>query len=355
MASSVQELILAAEAKQKQSPLSALADMINAGSAGYSRGVSQRKVAAEAQSEEADAEVKRQTILAKLIADKEAADRQQKLRQEMEQTLAVQNETGIRDSLGRTKTPGQPATPKDKVETTFKTDEKGNVTKEIKIIPPKPVETPNTLDEIMAEKVRNGEMTLEQAMNMKNKPPIDKSMQSAIAKSRVELAEANSLVTSVVPEIERVQKLNKNSYGGMAGAAVMKTKSALNTGEDDIKFKNTADVLNTMKAQVSRVLKSTFGGQLSDGERQYLNEVYGALDGMSQTERDIAMTNVASMLRSKIAGSKQKLSELSGEDMPSPAAPTSDVKKIRVKRLSDSKTGSINESDFDASKYERLP
>lgn len=352
MAASVQELLLAAQAKQKQHPLSALAEVINAGAAGYGRGVVQKKANADAESSLADAEVKRQTILSKLIADKHAADEQAKLRQEMEQTMTIQTETGIRDRLQGTKGAPQPATPRDKVETVFKTDEKGNISKEVKIIPPKPVETPNTLDEILAEDVRLGKRTMEEAMALKNKPPVDRSMQSAITKSKVEIADAKALVSAVIPEIERVQKLNKDSYGGLAGSAIMKTKSALNTGPDDIKFKNTSDVLNTMKAQVARVLKSTFGGQLSDGERQYLNEVYGALDGMSQTERDIAMTNVATMLRGKITGAESKLRELTGDEGDS--TPTTEVKKIRVKRK-DGKTGTINESDFDASKYERIP
>jgi hypothetical protein len=122
---------------------------------------------------------------------------------------------------------------------------------------------------------------------------------------------------SIINEIDRVQKLNSNSYGGYFGNLEMKAKSAFNMGQDDVKFKNTADVINTMQQQVARVLKSTFGGQLSDSEREYLNNVYGALPKLSQTERDIAMTNVKRMLSSKIPNQGQNTGSGPGNDLSS--------------------------------------
>lgn len=93
---------------------------------------------------------------------------------------------------------------------------------------------------------------------------------------------------------------------------MMKIKSGLNVGTNDPTFKNTADVVNTMQAQVARVLKSTFGGQLSDDERKYLNKVYGALPSMSPTERNIAMTNVKTMLVSKRDAMRARMGGSSG-------------------------------------------
>lgn len=161
------------------------------------------------------------------------------------------------------------------------------------------------------------------------KPPApDRSMDREIVKAKVSLAKTKPFVTSTVSEIERVEKLNKDSYGGAAGSLQMKTMSALNLGANDPKFQNTSDVVNTMQAQVARVLKSTFGGQLSDGERAYLNEVYGALPKLSQTERGIAMKNVKTMLRSKLEGEQQTLSELQGDSGMSEPAPMESVPDV---------------------------
>jgi hypothetical protein len=147
-------------------------------------------------------------------------------------------------------------------------------------------------------------------------PPVDpyaRALAGERAKAAGELAETRPMVSDAVSEITRVKELNKDSYGGAIGAVTQKAKSLLNMGEDDPKFQNTADVVNTMQAQVARVLKSTFGGQLSDGERAYLNEVYGALPNMSQTERDVAMRNVSGMLESRLRQASGKFSELSGK------------------------------------------
>ena len=179
-------------------------------------------------------------------------------------------------------------------------------------------------------------------------------MNTAITKAKVDLAETKPMVDLVTSEIDRVQELNKNSYGGMIGGLTMKAKSAMNTGADDVKFKNTADVLNTMQAQVAKVLKSTFGGQLSDGERLYLNQVYGALPNMSQTERDIAMTNVKTMLTGRLRSSESKLQELNGQAGIDSPPPPSATDKIKVIRISDKQGGTINASDYDPAKYEKV-
>lgn len=141
-----------------------------------------------------------------------------------------------------------------------------------------------------------------------NPPGAAKTLQ---AKGQV--AEDQATLDSIFSEIDRVQKLNEDAYGGVGGAAIMKVKSALNLGTNDIKFKNTADIVNTLQGQVARVLKSTFGGQLSDDERKYLNNVYGALPQLSNVERDIAMTNVKTMLQGKLAGSSAKYSAMSNK------------------------------------------
>lgn len=101
-----------------------------------------------------------------------------------------------------------------------------------------------------------------------------------------------------VSEIDRISPLNEKSSGGMFGALRQKGMSAMNM--EDEQFRNTADVINSLKGLVARVLKSTFGGQLSDSERDYLNSIYGAAEKYNVAERRIAMTNVKRMLQNKI-------------------------------------------------------
>jgi len=139
--------------------------------------------------------------------------------------------------------------------------------------------------------------------------------QKASVKSSSKLAEAKAIEGEVVPEIKRVIELNKNSRGGIAGSASQRIRSGLNIGQDE-EFKNTADVINTMKGMVAKVLKSTFGGQLSDGERAYLNEVYGAVDSYSPTEREIAMNNVIRTISSKTREASSVNSNISGAQVP---------------------------------------
>ena len=142
---------------------------------------------------------------------------------------------------------------------------------------------------------------------------IDPFMKREISKAKVGLADVRGVVDSAIGEIDRVQELNKNSYGGKWGQAQMAMRSGTNLGTENEKFKNTADILNTMQSQVAKVLKSTFGAQLSDGEREYLNGIYGALPNLSQVERDIAMTNVKAMLQAKVDGAQSKVDELLSE------------------------------------------
>jgi hypothetical protein len=169
------------------------------------------------------------------------------------------------------------------------------------------------------------------------KPPIDFGAQTeareeakARVKSKTELATIRPVVESAMKEISRVQELNKDTYGGAAGGLAMKAKSALNIG-DDAKFRNTSDVINTMQAQVAGMLKATFGGQLSDSERLYLNQVYGALPNMSQTERDVAMTNVKTMIGNKLSSAESKYGELSGGLKPLPTGNGNGKPKAIVK------------------------
>jgi hypothetical protein len=149
-------------------------------------------------------------------------------------------------------------------------------------------------------------------------PPVNRAMQSAMAKAQANLAETNSFVKTEIPTLIEMKKLNANSYGGFGGDIAFKTKSALNMGQDDPKFQNTAMVINTMQGMVAKILKSTFGGQLSEGEREYLNKVMGALPKLSQVERDIAIDRVIRTIQENAAKAQSKYEELQGYGLEQP-------------------------------------
>jgi hypothetical protein len=111
-------------------------------------------------------------------------------------------------------------------------------------------------------------------------------------KAAGESAEAKSIADTAIAELNRIRPLNDESRGGLLGRVAQRAESAIDPDKPSTKFTNTSDVINSLKGMVVSVLKSTFGGQLSDGEREYLNEVYGAVEGMSRAERKIAIDGV---------------------------------------------------------------
>ena len=126
-----------------------------------------------------------------------------------------------------------------------------------------------------------------------------------------EIADARSIGKTSIAELNRILPLNDESSGGVIGGLRQKGMSAINI--EDEKFRNTADVINSARSMVAKVLKSTFGGQLSDGEREYLNSVYGAMPNLSIAERRIALTNVKRMFENKIQEKENKYLEITGE------------------------------------------
>jgi hypothetical protein len=141
----------------------------------------------------------------------------------------------------------------------------------------------------------------------------EKERAKASIKAQAELGEMTALTKSAITSLDRALDLNKNSYGGLGGKVIMRTKSATNIGTNDTKFRNTAEIINTMKSQVIKDLKRTFGAQLSDAERDYLDTVYGAIEGMSQIERDVAIKNVKKMFLDKANAARAKKQALTNE------------------------------------------
>lgn len=144
------------------------------------------------------------------------------------------------------------------------------------------------------------------------KPTVLPQPSAPSAKAEGESAEAAITSDQVVSEMDRILPLNANSRGGFFGKVAQRAESAIDPDKPSEKFNNTADVINSLKSIVAKTLKSTFGGQLSDSERAYLNEVYGAVEGMSRKEREIAINGVKKTVLNASQRAAGKASAVSG-------------------------------------------
>lgn len=120
-------------------------------------------------------------------------------------------------------------------------------------------------------------------------------------KAKAEYFDAKAFAPGAVKILDKLRVLNKNSYGTAVGGFQYKLSEKTGIGDETTKFKNTAEVVNQLRQMVSKVLKATFGGQLSDGERAYLDKVYGASEDFTKSQRDIAIRNVKRMFVEKLA------------------------------------------------------
>ena len=311
---SVEELLMAARANR--SPFQSLAE-------GLLQGVGQAQQGA----------LERAKTLMAMDQARQEMEQQAEMRKQIKAKLASQQEAGITQAHAAVGAKNQPL-PQQKLQEEISQDEKGRYSSKFKLVDTAPEKQEFEPKEYTDAEGRNriGRWnkttgTLEQSTadafaKVATGVP-DKSMERAITKAKVDLAKTRPMVDSVTAEIERVEKLNENSFGGLGGSMAMKAARTTGIGADSEKFKNTSDVVNTMQSQVAKVLKSTFGGQLSDGEREYLNGVYGALPSLTRSERAIAMKNVKSMLKAKLEGDDSTLNELL-QDAGLPPNPTSD-------------------------------
>lgn len=128
----VQELLLAAKAKQPEHPLSMLADLINAAGTGYKEGSDIRNVRSES-------DYRRSEIAKNLV---EQHLKQQQLDQEVQngqmirnfiaQTLGIKDEQALRQGVAATGAPPTPVKPSDKFDVELGLDEQGKGSIKIK-------------------------------------------------------------------------------------------------------------------------------------------------------------------------------------------------------------------------------
>jgi len=145
-----------------------------------------------------------------------------------------------------------------------------------------------------------------------------KKLNQAISKARDEFTSTKAGAETKIPEFEKLKELNKGARGGFMGSVAQKAQSMANVGEDSPEFMATATVINGLKSFVAENLKKMFGAQLSDEEREYMQEVYGAVESMSVAEREIAIDNIIKIMRNKAKEAELRyrtLNELVGDDI----------------------------------------
>lgn len=301
---SVQELLLAAEAKKSKSPI---VQLLESGLTGYDQGRQDRSFNVD--------------VATKLL-------QQQQLKSEIEQNAEItrlikskmmgQEESSIRNGLNSSTVTPKPIMSNDKMKVKLGIsggksvvsieEEPNSKMTQFKYVDPSGKERLGLISD-----TGQRTMTPNDPYTAGEKPTIDKSMQSAITKSKLELATLRPNVESVVSEIKRAKELNKNSYGGYAGLLQMKVRSGANIGTNDEKFKNTSELTNILKQQVVKMLRPTFGAQFTENEGNFLKQIYGAAEHLSPTEREIAMDTVMRMAEESVKAKESTYNEMIGQ------------------------------------------
>jgi hypothetical protein len=101
-------------------------------------------------------------------------------------------------------------------------------------------------------------------------------------------------------QLDEVKKLNDNSYSGTLENAKLLIPRLTGKGASNQEFQNTVNVVNKLKNYVIKSLRSSFGGQITEGEREYLNGLFGATEKGTKEERAIAISNIQEFLNMKL-------------------------------------------------------
>jgi hypothetical protein len=285
---SVAELIMAAQARQKPGLGSMLAQLINAGSTGYSEGIGLSKTKAET-------DASRLKIVSELIAaqNEQAAQekaKQDQMRAELQATLGVKAEQDLRNRLAGVEGPMQQPTPTGKVEKLFTTNEKGNIKSEVKIIPFKSSEPPpgyRTSSNGNLEFIPGG--PADPSVKTTTKPPqgfrwtsdgnlepipggpTDIKAQQQLEKENVAIASQKEKANLIIGKIdEALGQVNSLSAGvgsylkNIPSSQAMNLSGTLDTINSLLGFEQLGEMKNQTRTGASGL------GQLSDREMQLL-------------------------------------------------------------------------------------
>src|SRR3990167_4611215 len=139
-----------------------------------------------------------------------------------------------------------------------------------------------------------------------NVPPLKTatSEEKEEAKRAIKAKEAYLQATSgyqpTMDMIAKMKDLNKEAYSGKLEEFFKGGATKLFDLKPSKEFTNTETIKNKMMTEVVGKIKKAFGGQLSEGEREYMNRVQGAAEGMTKTEREIALDNMADIVNNKM-------------------------------------------------------
>lgn len=105
---------------------------------------------------------------------------------------------------------------------------------------------------------------------------------------------------SITSQLSEVEALNMGARSGKLANLKTQATDLTGIGAGSAEYQSTKDVGNQLKGMVVKVIKSQFGAQLSDAEREYMDKVYGAAESMTRQERAIAIKNIRKMTDSKL-------------------------------------------------------
>lgn len=367
----VQELILAAQAKQKPGLGSQIAQLINAASSGYDEGTKLANVKSE--TDVRRAEVLKQIIAAKQMQDE--LDAQAELRRQFEEKLRVTAEQNLRGKQADVAAPEAPTKPAAKFQEEWKQDEKGRVSRIIKEVTSPDSQKVDTIiyrnaagENRIGKKGANGEvvqspsdplapsqpkeqLSFAEQLDARDKAKLAREKPKAAGSLKETLREYDNMIREA-EEIKKDQALPSatglDSFRGkIPGTDAKRVHARMQT----LKAKTLLNVLGSLK-QLSATGASGFGA-LSEVEGEQIRNSVSTLD-LGQQEQDVK--DSLDRFVSEMQQRKQTLENTfndtyGGADGTETPAPS---EKIKVKRLSDGQTGTINASDFDPAKYERL-
>lgn len=373
---SVQELILAATAKQKKSPLSMLADAINAGSAGYSEGIGLRKTMSEANENNAQADLYRRQMAAQIIqAEQERIQNEENMRSELTFKIGAAAEQDLRNRQKGIEGPMQKPTPQGKVEETLSFED-GKSKRTVKLVPfdtPKPMEIPNSVEEALTAEYNAGRMTLQELLDAKQKISGGSFILGGTGADGKPIFYGSKDPTKVVtgevpgggilyPKTPSDSQQNASLFGKRAAEANQQLDELLKGGLDPTSVSTGGQTYLPNIAQsagmqqfeqakrnfMAAILRKESGALISkdemiEGGKQYFPQVGDKPEVLKQKEinRQSAIDGINKMAGPMASGATS-----------STTAPTTPI-KIKVIRISDGQSGTINESDFDSTKYRR--
>lgn len=343
---SVQELIQAAQARQKPSPFSQLAQLINAGSEGYTKGLAIRKAnmdMANTQSE-IDArkstaglneEVKRAELMKTLIEQQQIEQQmqaQEEMRKQIESQMGMNSERDLRNRQSGVAPKPMPTTPVSKFEETITQDEKGQYSRVIKPITPK--EPVQKYDKVEYVDPVSNEKKIGRWNSVEGR--VETSPTDVLAENQKSRSLASNETTFNLYETARdgmMDALKNSATGPVMGRLPAMTANA-QIAEGGIA---------AMAPVLKQLFRSAGEGVFTDRDQALLLDmVPKRSDHQEAAVKKIE--NIDAIVKAKLG--------MTAQNAPTAGQPTT-AGKIRVKRLSDGKTGTINETDFDPAKYER--